>query len=178
MANVRTCVAVVATGLAVRRCLGPPQRLSLAKFRKRTRACSLVRRQMFPPPAYKALTYQATIVAMGAPHNNGCPNQTHLGVAAILLAFWSIPVVHLRRYVRSRRRPTGPHTTDHTSGEGGRRRSAQHLLHSWAHTTEELPARATWLHRKVGPSLVKWAIGSAASRKHHLSQQRTRWFTN
>jgi hypothetical protein len=43
----------------------------------------------------KAFTYQATIVGMGAPHNNGFPNQTHLGVAADIVGFlinpgWSI----------------------------------------------------------------------------------------
>ena len=99
MANARTCVAVVATGLAVTAVSRPAAAIEPGEIPQTKSGVFIGSSADVPGPGIymfdKAFTYQATVVGMGAPHNNGFPNQTHVGVAADIVGFlinpgWSI----------------------------------------------------------------------------------------
>ena len=99
MVNARTCVAVVATGLAVTAGSRPAAAIEPGEIPQTKSGVFIGSSADVPGPGIymfdKAFTYQATVVGMGAPHNNGFPNQTHVGVAADIVGFlinpgWSI----------------------------------------------------------------------------------------
>ena len=99
MANARTCVAVVAAGLAATAVFRPAWAIEPGEIPQTKSGLFIGSSADVPGPGIymfdKAFTYQATVVGMGAPHNNGFPNQTHVGVAAAIVGFlinpgWSI----------------------------------------------------------------------------------------
>jgi hypothetical protein len=99
MTNARTYVVVAATGLAVTVASRPAAAIEPGEVPQTKSGLFIGSSADVPGPGIymfdKAFTYQADIVGLGAPHNNGFPNQTHVGVAAGVVGFlinpgWSI----------------------------------------------------------------------------------------
>jgi hypothetical protein len=99
MTNARTYVVVAATGLAVTAVSRPAAAIEPGEVSQTKSGIFIGSSADVPGPGVymfdKAFTYQADVVGLGAPHNNGFPNQTHVGVAANVVGFlinpgWSI----------------------------------------------------------------------------------------
>jgi hypothetical protein len=99
MTNARTYVVVAATGLAVTAVTRPATAIEPGEVPQTKSGIFIGSSADVPGPGIymfdKVFTYQAQLVGLGAPHNNGFPNQTNVGVAANVVGFlinpgWSI----------------------------------------------------------------------------------------
>ena len=84
MTNARTYVVVAATGLAVTAVSRPAAAIEPGEVPQTKSSIFIGSSADVPGPGIymfdRAFTYQAHLVGLGAPHNNGFPNQTHVGV--------------------------------------------------------------------------------------------------
>src|SRR5262252_5036359 len=91
MTNARTYVVVAATGLAVTAAPRPAAAIEPGEVPQTKSSIFIGSSADVPGPGIymfdKAFTYQAHLVGLGAPHNNGFPNQTNVGVAANVVGF-------------------------------------------------------------------------------------------